>query len=140
MPPLNYGQLGNFGAQAALVSTLLLILFRLRTRFGLSLLFITLGAAPSFQSLVVGVAHVASDPIKPLPDVGGVHRASRYINAPAGVVFSRQISAHSVEPTIASRSRNLFSHDDRGPDGGDEAMEVRPQMPWIVCTGSVACD
>jgi hypothetical protein len=86
------------------------------------------------------VIHVASDPIEPLPDVGGVHRASRYIDAPAGVTFSLQISAHSVEPTIARRSRNLFSHDDRGPDGTDEAMEVRPQVPWIVCTGSFACD
>jgi hypothetical protein len=94
----------------------------------------------SFQSLVVGVIHVASDPIEPLSDVGGIHRASRDINAPAGVTFSLQISAHSVEPTIASLSRNLLSHDDRGPTGGDEAMEVGPQVPWIVCTGSFACD
>jgi hypothetical protein len=88
----------------------------------------------------VGVPHVCSDPVEPLSDVGGVHRASRDIDAPAGVTFSRQISAHSVEPTIPSRSRNLFSHDDRGPDGTDEAMEVRPQVPWIVNTGSFACD
>jgi hypothetical protein len=72
--------------------------------------------------------------------VGGVHRASRYINSPAGVVFSFQISAHSVEPTIASRSCNLLTHDDRWPDGGDEAMEVGPQMPWIVCTKPFAGD
>jgi hypothetical protein len=34
----------------------------------------------------------------------------------------------------------LLSHDDRGPAGGDEAKEVRPQMPWIVDTGSFARD
>jgi hypothetical protein len=89
---------------------------------------------------VSGVGQVCSNPIEPLSNVGGVHRASRDIDAPAGVTFSRQISAHSVEPTIPSRSRNLFSHDDRGPDGTDEAMEVRPQVPWIVNTGSFACD
>jgi hypothetical protein len=72
--------------------------------------------------------------------MGGVHRASRDIDAPAGVTFSRQISAHSVEPPIASLTRNLFSHDDRGPDGGDEAMEVGPQVPWIICAGTFACD
>jgi hypothetical protein len=94
----------------------------------------------SFQSRVVGVTHVACDPVEPLSDVGGVHRASRDIDAPAGVTFSRQISAHSVEPTIASLSRNLLSHDDRGPDGGDEAMEVGPQVPWIVCTSPFTCD
>jgi hypothetical protein len=88
----------------------------------------------------VGVPQVCSDPVEPLSDVGGVHRASRDIDAPAGVTFSRQISAHSVEPTIASRSRNLLSHDDRGPTGGDEAMEVGPQVPWIVYTGPLARD
>lgn len=71
---------------------------------------------------------------------GGVHGASRDIDPPAGVTFARQISDNSVEPTIASRSRNLFSHDDSGPAGGDEAKEVGPQMPRIVCTGSFAGD
>lgn len=64
--------------------------------------------------------------------MGRVDAASRDIDAPAGVVFSRQISDNSVEPTVASRSRNLLSHDDRGPAGTDEAKEVGPQMPWIV--------
>ena len=72
--------------------------------------------------------------------MGGVHGASRDIDAPAGVVFSRQISAHSVEPTVASLSRNLFSHDDRGPDGADESKEVGPQMPWVVDTAAFARD
>jgi len=63
-----------------------------------------------------------------------VDGASRDIDAPAGVAFSRQISADSVEPTVASRSRNLLSHDDNGPTGTDEAMKVRPQMPWIICS------
>jgi hypothetical protein len=72
--------------------------------------------------------------------VGGVHGASRDIDPPPGVTFARQISDNSVEPTIASRSRNLLSHDDRGPAGTDEAKEVGPQMPWIVGAGAFACD
>jgi hypothetical protein len=55
-----------------------------------------------------------------------VDGASRNINRPAGVTFSFQISSNSVEPTIASLSRNLFSHDDSGPAGTDETKEVRP--------------
>jgi diguanylate cyclase (GGDEF)-like protein len=39
----------QLGAQAVLISILLLILFRLRSRFGLSLLFITLGAFQQMQ-------------------------------------------------------------------------------------------
>ena len=49
MPELNYGQIGLLGVQATLVSILLLVLFRLRTRFRLSLLFITLGAFQQMQ-------------------------------------------------------------------------------------------
>jgi hypothetical protein len=67
----------------------------------------------------VGVGQ--GEPVDALPLVWSVDGASRDIDHPAGDVFSRQISAHSVEPTIASRSRNLFSHDCSGPAGGDEA-------------------
>jgi len=87
---------------------------------------------------MVTVAH--GDPIKPISLVWRVDGESRDINAPAGVVFSRQISANSVEPIVASLSRNLLSHDDRGPGGTDEAMKVRPQMPWIILSGSFAGD
>jgi hypothetical protein len=87
---------------------------------------------------MVTVAH--GDPVKPVPFVWRVDRESRDINAPAGVVFCRQISANSVEPTIASRSRNLLSHDDRGPLGTDEAKKVRPQMPWVIGSEAFARD
>jgi hypothetical protein len=93
---------------------------------------------PPCTSATVGVGH--GEPVQPLPDMGGVHGESRDIDAPAGVTFSRQISAHSVEPTIASRSRNLLSHDDSGPSLTDEPKEVGPQMPNVVCTGAFASD
>jgi hypothetical protein len=93
-------------------------------------------SGPAFDAF--GVGHSA--PPQPASDMGGVHGASRDIDAPAGVTFSRQISAHSVEPTIASRSRNLLSHDDRGPAGTDEAKEVGPQMPCVVNTTAFARD
>src|SRR5262249_54847990 len=46
---INYNQFATLGLEATLVSLLLLALFRLRTRFGLSLLFITLGAFQQMQ-------------------------------------------------------------------------------------------
>jgi hypothetical protein len=69
---------------------------------------------------------VHGDPIQPVPLVWRVDGESRDIDRPAGVAFSFQISADSVEPIVASRSRNLFSHEDRGPSGTDEPMYVRP--------------
>jgi hypothetical protein len=95
------------------------------------------GSPPS-KFCAVGVGH--GDPVEAAADVRRVDGASRDIDAPAGVTFSRQVSSHSVEPTIASRSRNLLSHDDRGPGGTDEAKEVGPQMPRIVSTGALASD
>jgi len=93
----------------------------------------------SFQSRADAVIQYAAssldcDPVEPVPLVWRVDTASREIDRPCGVAFSLQISADSVEPTVASRSRNLLSHDDRGPAGTDEAMKVRPQMPWIICS------
>jgi hypothetical protein len=46
---------------------------------------------------------------------------SRDIDRPAGVALRVQISGHSVEPSIASRSRNLFSHEHSGPSGAGES-------------------
>jgi hypothetical protein len=66
------------------------------------------------------------------PPLDVVDTASREIDRPCGETVSFQISADSVEPTAASLSRNLLSHDDSGPSGTDEAMKVRPQMPWII--------
>jgi hypothetical protein len=69
-----------------------------------------------------------------------VNGASRYIEAFAGVAFSRQIRLNSVEPTIPSRSTNLFAKDDRRSAGGNEPVKVRPQVPWIVCPKSFPGD
>jgi hypothetical protein len=66
-----------------------------------------------------------------------VNGASRYIEAFAGVAFSRQIRLDSVEPTIPSRSTNLFAKNDRRSAGGNEPVKVRPQVPWIVCPKSL---
>ncbi len=52
MNSIYYDQVATLGIQATLVSLLLLVLFRLRTRFGLSLLFITLGAFQQMQMML----------------------------------------------------------------------------------------
>jgi hypothetical protein len=81
---------------------------------------------PPSPSAFVGVGHIVRSPVEPLPDVWRIDRESWKIDSPAGVVFSFQISANSIEPTVASLSRNLFSQYDRGPDGADEPKEVGP--------------
>jgi hypothetical protein len=74
--------------------------------------------------------------------MGGVHGASRDIDHPSPVSLLRQISSDSVEPMVASRSRNLLSHKDRRsePRGAafmDESIHVGPQMPWVISTASL---
>nr|WP_329765065.1 hypothetical protein [Stenotrophomonas maltophilia] len=64
--------------------------------------------------------------------MGRVDGTSRDNGRPAGVVDSFQVSRHSVEPVLANRRRNLFSHDDSGPSGTDEAKEVGPQVPIVI--------
>ena len=69
-----------------------------------------------------------------------VDGTSRNIDRPAGVSDRFQISADSVEPTIASLSANLFAHDDPRPTLADESKKVRPQVPRIVNPGAFARD
>jgi hypothetical protein len=95
------------------------------------------GSPPS-KFCAVGVGH--GDPVEAAADVRRVDGASRDIDAPAGVTFSRQVSSHSVEPTVARRSRNLLSHDESGPTGTDEPKQVGPQMPWVVGAKALAGD
>jgi len=63
--------------------------------------------------------------------MGRIDGTSRYNNRPAGVADAFQIKTHSVEPILANRSRNLFSHDDRGPDGTDETEEDGPEVALV---------
>ena len=71
-----------------------------------------------------------------------VDSASRDIDRPCGDVFSRQISADSVEPTIASRSRNLLSHKHRNAEsplpGGTDAKETIVFNMFRVENGKLA--
>jgi hypothetical protein len=90
--------------------------------------------------VVAGVLQVCSDPIEPLAYVRGVDRESRNIDRPPGVASCFQISSNSIEPSVPSLSRNLLSQDDRGSAGGDEAVEVGPEVAGIVCSGSFARD
>ena len=63
--------------------------------------------------------------------MGRIDGTSRNNDRPAGVTDAFQVSRHSVEPILANRCRNLFSHDDRGPDGTDEAEEDGPEVPFV---------
>jgi hypothetical protein len=63
--------------------------------------------------------------------MGRVDGTSRNNDRPAGVTDAFQVSTHSVEPILANRCRNLFSHNDRGPTGSNEAEEDGPEVPFV---------
>jgi len=63
--------------------------------------------------------------------MGRIDGTSRNNDRPAGVTDAFQISTHSVEPILANRCRNLFSHDDRGPTGSNEAEEDGPEVALV---------
>jgi hypothetical protein len=91
-------------------------------------------------TVLFGVGHVECHPVEPLAYVRGVDRESRNIDRPPGVASSFQISANSIEPPVPSLSRNLLSHDDRWSVGGNETVEVGPEVAGVVNSGSFACD
>src|SRR5690606_31100283 len=81
----------------------------------------------SLWSRVVGVGH------KPqaVASMGRIDGTSRDNGRPAGVADAFQVSKRSVEPVLANRRRNLFSHEDSGPSGTGEAKKVGPQVPIV---------
>ena len=90
----------------------------------------------SLWSRVVGVGH------KPeaVPSVGRVDGTSRDNGRPAGVADAFHVSEHSVEPVLANRRRNLFSHEDSGPSGTGEPEKVGPQVPIVSLGFALARD
>lgn len=76
----------------------------------------------SLWSRVVGVGHKPES----ISTVGRVDGTSRDNGRPPGVADSFQVSEHSVEPILANRCRNLFSHEYSGPAGTDEPKKVGP--------------
>lgn len=97
----------------------------------------------SFQSRVVAVIHSAismADEPEPVASVGRVDGTSRDNGRPAGVADAFQVSTHSVEPVLANRCRNLFSHECSGPAGADESEKVGPQVPIVSLGFALAGD
>ena len=70
--------------------------------------------------------------------MGRIDGTSRDHGRPAGVADAFQVSEHSVEPVLANRSRNLFSHEDSGPPGTGEPEKVGPQVPLVVVSEAFA--
>lgn len=82
---------------------------------------------PRLASVVVGVGHKPDT----ISSMGRIDGTSRNNDRPAGVADAFQVSRHSVEPILANRCRNLFSHDDRGPTGSNEAEEDGPEVALV---------
>jgi len=72
--------------------------------------------------------------------MGRVDGTSRDNGRPAGVADTFQVSEHSVEPVLANRRRNLFSHEDSGPSGTGEPKIVGPQVPIVSLGFALAGD
>jgi len=53
------------------------------------------------------------------------------IERPNGVTRSLQVSEYKVEPSEAVLACHLFTNDDRGSTGGDEAEPLWPEMPLV---------
>lgn len=95
------------------------------------------GVADSLrQSRAAGVGHKP----KSVASMGRVDGTSRDNDRPAGVADAFQVSSDSVEPVLANRCRNLFSHEDSGPSGTGESKQVGPQMPIVSLGFAFACD
>jgi hypothetical protein len=77
---------------------------------------------------------------KAIASMGRIDGTSRDNGRPPGVVDAFQVSKDSVEPILANRCRNLFSHEDSGPAGTDEAKEVGPQVPVVILSSACAGD
>jgi hypothetical protein len=69
---------------------------------------------------------------KAVSAMGRADGTSRDNGRPAGVTDSFQVSRHSVEPILANRRRNLFSHDDSGTAGFDKTEENWPEMTFVA--------
>jgi len=63
--------------------------------------------------------------------MGRIDGTSRNNDSPCGVADAFQISTHSVEPILANRCRNLFSHDDRGPTGSNAVEKDGPEVALV---------
>jgi hypothetical protein len=72
--------------------------------------------------------------------MGRVDGTSRDNGRPCGVADCFQVRTHSVEPRLANRCRNLFSHDDRGTATGNEAVEFWPEVAFVGLAGLLAGD
>lgn len=86
-------------------------------------------------SLLVGVGHNPES----VTSVGRIDGTSRDNGRPAGVADGFHVSKHSVEPVLANRCRNLFSHPDSGPSGTEQAKLVGPQVPLVVVSEPLSC-
>ena len=61
----------------------------------------------------------------------GADARSAPIDSPAGVTRCLKVSVYSVEPSEAVLARNLLSKDNWRSALGDEAIELRPEVPVV---------
>lgn len=69
----------------------------------------------------------------------GADARSAQIRHPNGVSRYFQVSAYNVDPAEAVLARNLLSKDNWRSALGDEAIELRPEVPVVVEAFSLSC-
>ena len=90
---------------------------------------------PSFQSLVVGVAH----PVQSVSDVRRTDARRRKRDRPEGVTHCFQVSVYKVDPRVSVLACNLLSNNRCRLALLDEVMEGWPQVPLVIKPSSFAC-
>jgi hypothetical protein len=109
---------------------------RLTATFRFRLASFTLAGVANPVIAVLGVGHKPES----VSSMGRIDGTSRDNGRPAGVSDAFQVNTHSVEPILANRSRNLFSHNDSGRSGSDKAEILWPEMALVFLAFAFAGD
>ena len=78
-------------------------------------------------------------PLQPLADVRCADARSAQIRRPAGVAFSFQVSAYSIEPAEGIASRNLLAKDDWRAALADEPEPLGPEVSLVSEASALPC-
>ena len=73
----------------------------------------------------------ASHPVESLPDVRCPDAVCAQYRSPAGVAFSFQVSAYSIEPPFPNRAFNLFAKHNVRAALRDEIVEHGPEVAGV---------
>jgi hypothetical protein len=96
------------------------------------------GFTPPSALWFAGVGQPNSPPEESLSDVGRADARSRQITRPDGVTDLFQVKRYSIEPFKSVSTANLLANEDCRLALADEAVEFRPEVPFVLLTSAAA--